>query len=139
MGNFCFIVQIVRWNVLHNPQSERHNWGHLFQFIPFLIKLAPPLFFHFIDDYIGAASRSHLELAKCINYASNSHPSLTLKLSISNTRLSLIDLFVSMSGDKLTTHIHYIPNYCQNSTLLNKLSVSSSHWVNLYLSSPLRN
>eukprot|EP00061_Rhincodon_typus_P006068 g26308.t1 len=67
----------------------------------------PQLFLQYIDDIIGAASRSCLELEKFINFTSNFHPALTFTWSISDSSLPFLDISVSISGDRLATNIHY--------------------------------
>eukprot|EP00061_Rhincodon_typus_P001539 g15060.t1 len=63
------------------------------------------LFLRYIDDIFGAASLSHPELEKFIEFASNFHPALT----ISDSFLPFLDISVSISGDRLATNIHHKP------------------------------
>eukprot|EP00061_Rhincodon_typus_P002551 g17866.t1 len=69
----------------------------------------PQLFLRYIDDIIGAASLSHLELEKFIDFASNFHPSLTFAWSISDSSLPFLNISVSISEDILATNIQYKP------------------------------
>eukprot|EP00061_Rhincodon_typus_P002120 g16666.t1 len=52
----------------------------------------PHLFFRYIDDRIGAASRSHKEFEQFINFTNTFHPNLKFTWTISDTSLSFLDL-----------------------------------------------
>eukprot|EP00061_Rhincodon_typus_P005296 g24627.t1 len=69
----------------------------------------PQLFLRYIDDIIGAAFLSCLELENFIQFASNFHPALTFTWSISDSSLSFLDISVCISGNRLASNIHYKP------------------------------
>eukprot|EP00061_Rhincodon_typus_P005689 g25515.t1 len=82
----------------------------------------PQLFLRHIDDIIGAASLSRLELEKIIDFASNFHPALTFTSSISDSSLPFLNISVSISGDRLATNIH-----CKPTNSHSYLDYTSSH------------
>eukprot|EP00061_Rhincodon_typus_P007235 g28740.t1 len=69
----------------------------------------PHLFLRYIEDCIGAALCSHEELEQFINFTNNFHPNLKFTWTFSNTSLSFLDLFVSISGDRLETDGYFKP------------------------------
>eukprot|EP00061_Rhincodon_typus_P011238 g36114.t1 len=54
------------------------------------------LFFCYIDDRIGAASCSHVELEQFINFTHTFHPDLKFTWTISDTSLPFLSLSVSI-------------------------------------------
>eukprot|EP00061_Rhincodon_typus_P017567 g46315.t1 len=74
----------------------------------------PHLFLRFIDDHMGAALCSQKELEQIINFTKAFHPSLKFTWTISDTSLSFLDLSVSISGNGLTTDIHFKPTDSHN-------------------------
>eukprot|EP00061_Rhincodon_typus_P016476 g44718.t1 len=69
----------------------------------------PQHFLQYIDNIIGAASLSRLQLEKLINFSSNFHPTITFTWSTSDFSLPFLDISVSISGNRLATNIHYKP------------------------------
>eukprot|EP00061_Rhincodon_typus_P018233 g47332.t1 len=69
----------------------------------------PKLFLRCSDDITNAASLSHPEFEKVINFASSFHPVLTFTWSISDSSLPFLDISVSIYGNRLATNIHYKP------------------------------
>eukprot|EP00061_Rhincodon_typus_P006518 g27230.t1 len=63
------------------------------------------LFFYYANDCIGTASCSHEELEQFINLTYSFDPNLKFTWTIFDTSLSFLDLFVSISGDRLETDI----------------------------------
>ena len=55
----------------------------------------------YIDDCLGTASYSHVELEHFINFVNNFHPALQFTWEISETGLSFLDNLVSILGNKL--------------------------------------
>eukprot|EP00061_Rhincodon_typus_P017918 g46852.t1 len=80
----------------------------------------PHLLLCYIDDCIDAASCSREELEQFINFANTFHH--TLKFTISDTSLPFLDLSISISGNQLTTDIHFKPMDSHN-----YLGYTSSH------------
>eukprot|EP00061_Rhincodon_typus_P000161 g10733.t1 len=63
---------------------------------------------HF-DDCIGTASCSHEELEQFINVTNTFHPNLKFTWTISDSSLPFLDLFISISGNHLSTDIYFKP------------------------------
>eukprot|EP00061_Rhincodon_typus_P004036 g21600.t1 len=82
----------------------------------------PQPFLQHVDDIIGAASVSCLELENFIYFASNFHPAITFTCFISDSSLPFLNISVSISGDRPATNIHYKPTVSHS-----YLDYTSSH------------
>ena len=69
----------------------------------------PDFFGRFINDCLGTASCSRVDLECFINFVGNFHPVLKFLWEISETCLSSLDILVSINGDALTTSVAYKP------------------------------
>eukprot|EP00061_Rhincodon_typus_P004617 g23017.t1 len=69
----------------------------------------PQLFLQYVNDIISAASLSQPELEKLIDFASNFYPALIFTWSISDTSFLILNISVSISGDRMPTNIHHKP------------------------------
>ena len=61
----------------------------------------------YIDDVVGIACCSRVELEDYIAFVSNSHPALQFTHTISETELPFLDINLRISGDRIRTSIHY--------------------------------
>ena len=62
-----------------------------------------------IDDCIGSASCSRVELESFINFVNDFHPALQFTWEISETSVSFLDILVSINGNRLTISVFYKP------------------------------
>ena len=60
-----------------------------------------------IDDVVGTACCSRVELEDYIAFVSNFHPALQFTHTISETELPFLDINLRVSGDHIRTSIHY--------------------------------
>ena len=67
----------------------------------------PRLHKRYIDDVVGIACCSRVELEDYISFVSNFHPALQLTHTISETELPFLDIILRISGDRIRTSIHY--------------------------------
>eukprot|EP00061_Rhincodon_typus_P016375 g44564.t1 len=95
----CIIIGFVKQSLFHNYPGT-----------------IPHLFLRYMDDCISAASCSCVELKQFINFANTFHPALKFTCIISDTSLPFLDLSVSISGNRLTTDIHFKPTDSHNYT-----------------------
>ena len=63
----------------------------------------------YIDDCLGTASCSRVELERFINFVNNFHPALQFTWEISETSVSFLDILVSINGNLLSTSVSYKP------------------------------
>ena len=82
----------------------------------------PDFFGRYIDDCIGIASCTRSELDSFIFFVNSFHPSLQFTWEISDTSVAFLDISVSISGNRLSTSVHYKPTDSHS-----YLSYSSSH------------
>ena len=68
---------------------------------------APQLHKRYIDDIVGAASRTREELEALIEFVSNFHPALRYTSTISETELPFLDINLHISDGRIETSIHY--------------------------------
>ena len=76
----------------------------------------------YIDDCLGTASCSRVELERFINFVNNFHAALQFTWEISETSVSFLDILVSINGNKLSTSVFYKPTDSHSYLLF-----SSSH------------
>ena len=76
----------------------------------------------YIDDCLGTASCSRVELQRFINFVNNFHPALQFTWEISETSVSFLDILVSINGNLLSTSVFYKPTHSHSYLLF-----SSSH------------
>ena len=67
----------------------------------------PQLHKRYIDDVVGIACCSRVELDDYIAFVSNFHPALQFTHTISETELPFLDINLRISGDRIRTSIHY--------------------------------
>ncbi|KAL9963960.1 hypothetical protein ACROYT_G027524, partial [Oculina patagonica] len=67
----------------------------------------PQLHKRYIDDVVGVACCDRVELEEYIAFVSNFHPALQFTHTISETELPFLDIKLRISGDRLSTSIHY--------------------------------
>ena len=67
----------------------------------------PQLHKRYIDDVVGIASCSRVELEDYIAFVSNFNPALQFTHTISETELPFLDINLRISGDHIRTSIHY--------------------------------
>ena len=67
----------------------------------------PQLHKRYIDDVVGIACCSRVELEDYISFVSNFHPALQFTHTISETELPFLDINLRISGDRIHTSIHY--------------------------------
>ena len=67
----------------------------------------PQLHKRYIDDVVGIACCSRVELEDYIAFVSNFHPALQFTHTISETELPFLDINLRISGDRIRTSIHY--------------------------------
>ena len=67
----------------------------------------PPLHKTYIDDVIGVACCSRVELENYIHFVSNFHPALQPRHTISDTELSFLDITLRITDDHISTTIYY--------------------------------
>ena len=67
----------------------------------------PQLQKRYIDDVVGIACCSRVELEDYIAFVSNFYPALQFTHTISETELPLLDINLRISGDIIRTSIHY--------------------------------
>eukprot|EP00061_Rhincodon_typus_P005855 g25861.t1 len=65
------------------------------------------LFLCYINHCITAASCSHKEHEQIIYFTHTFHPNFKFTWIVSDTFLSILDLSVSISGNRLSTDIHF--------------------------------
>ena len=68
----------------------------------------------YIDDCLGIAACSRVEVERFINFVDNFHPALQFTWEISETNVSFLDILVSINGNKLFTSVFYKPTDSQN-------------------------
>ena len=91
------------------------NYGNLFvgfvqkQIFEQYTDAIPDYLGRYIDDCLGTASFSHVELERFINFVNNFHPALQFTWEISETSVSFLDILVSINGNKLVTSVFYKP------------------------------
>ena len=74
----------------------------------------PDYFGRYIDDCLGTASCSRVQLEEFINFVNEFHPALQFTWEISETRVSFLDILVSINGNRLTTSVFYKPTDSHN-------------------------
>ena len=67
----------------------------------------PQLHNRYIDDVIGVACCSRVELENYISFVSNFHPALQFRHTISDTELSFLDITLRITDDHISTTIYY--------------------------------
>ena len=67
----------------------------------------PHLHKRYIDDVVGVACCSRVELDDYIAFVSNFHPALQFTHTISETELPFLNINLRISGDRIRTSIHY--------------------------------
>ena len=67
----------------------------------------PQLHKRYIDDVLGVACCSRLELDNYINFVSNFHPALQFTHTISASDISFLDINLRITNDRISTSIHY--------------------------------
>ena len=67
----------------------------------------PQLHKRYIDDVVGIACCSRVELEEYIAFVSNFHPALQFTHTITETELPFLDINLRISGDRIRTSIHY--------------------------------
>ena len=77
----------------------------------------PDFFGRYIDDCLGTASCTRVDLERFINYVDGFHHDLKFTWEISETCVSFLDILVSINGGALATSISYKPtdshSYCR--------------------------
>ena len=86
----------------------------------------PELYRRYIDDCFGATSCSRQELDYFITSVNSFHPALKYTWVVSECSIAFLDINVSISGNRLSTSVHYKPTD-SHSYLLH----SSSHPANV--------
>ena len=76
----------------------------------------------YIDDCLGTASCSRVELERFINFVNTFHTALQFTWEISETSVSFLDILVSINGNLLSTSVFYKPTDSHSYLLF-----SSSH------------
>ena len=80
------------------------RWGRIAsQYLGFV----PPLHKTYIDDVIGVACCSRVELENYIHFVSNFHPALQPRHTISDTEISFLDITLRITDDHISTTIYY--------------------------------
>ena len=69
----------------------------------------PDYFGRYIDNCLGTASCSCVDLERFINFVNGFHSSLQFTWEISETSVSFLDILVSINGNKFTTSVFYKP------------------------------
>ena len=69
----------------------------------------PELFRHYIDDCFGATSCSRQELDYFITSVNSFHPALKYTWVVSECSIAFLDINVLISGNRLSTSVHYKP------------------------------
>ena len=69
----------------------------------------PKLYRRYIDDCFGATSCSRQELDYFITSVNSFHPALKYTWVVSECSIALLDISVSISGNRLSTSVHYKP------------------------------
>ena len=82
----------------------------------------PDFFGCHIDDCLGTASCSRVDLECFINYVIDYHPALKFTWEISGASMSFLDVLVSINGNALAMSVSYKPTDSHNYLLF-----SSSH------------
>ena len=82
----------------------------------------PDFFGRYIDDCLGTASCTRVDLERFINYVNGFHHALKFTWEISETCVSFLDISVSINGDALATSVSYKPTDSHSYLLF-----SSSH------------
>ena len=67
----------------------------------------PQLHKRYIDDVIGIACCSRVDLENYIRFVSNFHPALQFTHTISDTELSFLDITLRITDDHINTTIYY--------------------------------
>ena len=105
-----------------------------FQFFDKFDGTKPELYRRYIDDCFGATSCSRQELDYFITSVNSFHPALKYTWVVSECSIAFLDINVSISGNRLSTSVHYKPTD-SHSYLLH----SSSHPAHVKNSIPTRN
>ena len=66
----------------------------------------PQLHKRYIDDVIGVACCSRVDLENYIRFVSNFHPALQFTHTISDTELSFLDITLRITDDHISTTIY---------------------------------
>ena len=69
----------------------------------------PELYRRYIDDCFGATSCSRQELDYFITSVNSFHPALKYTWVVSECSIAFLDINVSISGNRLSTNVHYKP------------------------------
>ena len=67
----------------------------------------PDFFGRYINDCLGTASCTRVDLERFINYVNGFHHALKFTWEISETCVSFLDISVSINGDALATSVSY--------------------------------
>ena len=67
----------------------------------------PHLIKRYIDDIVGATSLPLHQLQSFIDFVCNFHPALKFTFEITETQLPFLDILLSITGDSISTSIHY--------------------------------
>ena len=67
----------------------------------------PQLHKHYIDDVVGVAQCTRLELEQFIDYVCNFHPALQFTFTISELELPFLDIKLSINGSGIQTSVYY--------------------------------
>ncbi|XP_078375812.1 uncharacterized protein LOC144659262 [Oculina patagonica] len=88
----------------------------------------PQLHKRYIDDVVGAAQCSRLDLEEFINYVSNYHPALQFTSNISELELPFLDIKLAIKNNTLQTSVHYKETDTHN--YLHHTSLHADHCKN---------
>ena len=69
----------------------------------------PELYRRYIDDCFGATSCSRQELDYFITSVNSFHPAIKYTWGVSECAIAFLDINVSISGNRLSTSVHYKP------------------------------
>ncbi|XP_033120365.1 uncharacterized protein LOC117119643, partial [Anneissia japonica] len=69
----------------------------------------PDMFKRYIDDCVGTAWCHYDELTNFISYVNDYHPAIKFTHEISATKVAFLDIELSISGNSISTSIHYKP------------------------------
>ena len=105
--NFCSMF--LRLSVLPRPQTAMFAGFIEQQIFDKFDGTKPELYRRYIDDCFGATSCSRQELDYFITSVNSFHPALKYTWVVSECSIAFLDINVSISGNRLSTSVHYKP------------------------------
>ena len=110
-----YLLLFMEWREAKLQGSMGPSYANLFvgfieqQFFDKFDGTKPELYRRYIDDCFGATSCSRQEFDYFITSVNSFHPALEYTWVVSECSIAFLDINVSISGNRLSTSVHYKP------------------------------